>query len=251
MGRTDHRGGQKPYTEAELAWLKDHAEIHLQELTREFNQRFGRWAEPKWLGMKMRKMGVEPNVRAVHAYTEEEREWLLANVPELPVDEVARRFNARFGTSISAGSLKTYGLRFLNVKRTKEVTAKHRREMNEKFFTRFHVGDTSIHIRGGRPVKVIMVRDRETGPDGKHRARWIPYARYLWEQEHGALPQGWSLIPLNNDGTDCRMENWYAVPSDVMALMARNQWFSTNPDATLAAIKLCELSRLYKGVIRV
>ena len=230
--------------------MRANSDMPVGKLAKAFNAEFGRHCEPKRISMYLRKMGIEPNIRAVHKYTEEERDWLRENVPELAVNEVARRFNERFGTNISPGALKRYGALYLNVKRTNEVTLKHRREMNREFFTRFHVGDISVHIRGGRPTKVIMV-GRDMAVDGKNNARWMPYARYLWEQEHGPLPNGYRLIPLNNDGADCRLENWCAIPSDVMALMARNQWYSTNPDVTMAAIKLCELARASNGTIKV
>ena len=248
--KNDFRGGQKPYNESEFAYMRANSDMPIGELTKAFNAEFGRHAEPKRISMYLRRMGIEPNIRAVHKYTEEEKDWLRKNVPELTVKEVARRFNERFCTSITPGALKRYGLQYLNVKRTNEATLRHRRELNAKVFTRFHVGDISVHIRGGRPTKVIMVM-RDMVEKGCNKAYWVPYARYLWEKEYGPLPKGYRLIPLNNDGTDCRLENWCVVPADVMALMARNQWYSTNPDVTMTAIKLCELARVSNGEIKV
>lgn len=226
--------------------MRANSDMPIGELTKAFNAEFGRRCEPKRISMYLRKMGITPNVRRIHRYTEEERDWLKENVPKLTVDEAARLFNERFGTSITPGALKAYGLAFLNVKRTKEMTLMHRREINKRIFTRFHVGDISVHVRGGRPTKVMMV-----GRDSAGKARWEPYAKFLWEQENGPLPKGYRLIPLNNDGTDCRLENWYLARADVMALMARNQWYSTNPDVTMTAIKLCELARVSNGAIKV
>lgn len=237
--KTDHRSG-RAYTQVELDFIKDHADLRLRKLTELFNGTFGRYAEPKYIARRLRMMGIEPNIRVEHKYGEEQMRWLADNTPIMSEKELAAAFNSKYGGNVSADSLATYVRRFIGVTRTRETV----RASHSKALRRFEVGDTSIHVRGGRKTKVIL-----TEINGKRR--WKPYGKYVWEQANGTLPNGWSVIFLNGDNTDCRLENLYAIGPDVMALMARNQWFSWNPDMTMTAIKLCELARLSNGQIRI
>lgn len=237
--RTDHHTG-KAYTQVELDFMKDHADLRLRQLTDLFNRTFGRYAEPKHIGKRLRMMGIEPNIRIEHKYNDEQMRWLADNTPTMSEKELAVAFNAKYGCNVSADSLATYVRRFIGVVRTTETV----KTSHSKALRRFEVGDVSIQSRGGRKTKVIL-----TEVNGKRR--WKPYGKYVWEQANGKIPDGWSVIFLNGDNTDCRLENLYAIGPDIMALMARNQWFSWNPDMTLTAIKLCELARLSGGKIRV
>ena len=227
----------KPYTQAELDFIKAHADMRPRELAELFNATFGKRAEPKRMSMYLRRYGIEPNIRREHHYTDEQRKWLAENAANMSERDITVAFNAKFGTTVNKDALRAYVKRDIRVSRTKEAASQHRSQA----LRRFQPGDTSIHKRGGRRIKVILTNNY----------KWIPYGRYLWEQEHGALPAGWTVIFLNNDGTDCRLENIYAIGADVMVLMARNQWFSTNPDVTMTAIKLCQLARVSNGQIRV
>lgn len=237
--KTDHRSG-RAYTQVELDFIKAHADLRPRQLADLFNRTFGRYAEPKRMSQWLRRMGVEPNLRREHKYSDEQREWLAENAATMSERELTATFNARYGTSVNNNALRAYVKRFIGVKRTKEAAIAHRSAAQR----RYHAGDISVQTRGGHKVKVIM-----TETDG--RRKWVPYGRFMWEHEHGYLPDGWSVIYLNGDGTDCRPENLYAIGPDVMALMARNQWFNGNPDVTLAAIKLCELARASGGMIKV
>jgi len=55
------------------------------------------------------------------------------------------------------------------------------------------------------------IKVRDAGP---LQGRYIPYARYLWEQAHGPVPEGWFVVHANNRSMDDRMEN-LAAPTGV------------------------------------
>ena len=40
------------------------------------------------------------------------------------------------------------------------------------------------------------------------KSRWISYARYLWEEAYGKIPDGYEVDHINNDKTDDRLENF-------------------------------------------
>lgn len=52
------------------------------------------------------------------------------------------------------------------------------------------------------------IKVRDAGP---LQGRYIPYARYLWEQAHGPVPEGWFVVHANNRSMDDRMENLVLV----------------------------------------
>jgi len=56
--------------------------------------------------------------------------------------------------------------------------------------------------RKGKPRRWIKIRD-----DGPLWRRWIPYARYLWQQEHGSVPDGYFVVHSNGDQMDDSLEN--------------------------------------------
>jgi len=72
----------------------------------------------------------------------------------------------------------------------------------------------TITVRYDRPPKRLRVRKRKEGmppwrgkprrwikvkDTGAPRYCWIPYARYLWQQEHGPVPAGYFVVHKNGD----------------------------------------------------
>lgn len=41
----------------------------------------------------------------------------------------------------------------------------------------------------------------------KSKNKWISYARYIWEDKFGKIPDGYEVDHINNDKTDDRLEN--------------------------------------------
>ena len=67
------------------------------------------------------------------------------------------------------------------------------------------VGKLRSHYKCSRrreSSRWIKVRD-----DGPRQRRYIPYARYLWEQAHGPVPGGWFVAHANHRSMDDRLEN--------------------------------------------
>lgn len=60
--------------------------------------------------------------------------------------------------------------------------------------------------RKRQPRRFIKVR--EDGPTGQ---RWIPYARYLWEKDHGPIPKGWFVVHRDGDSMNDDIHNLILV----------------------------------------
>ncbi|MFQ5953305.1 MAG: HNH endonuclease signature motif containing protein [Candidatus Omnitrophota bacterium] len=54
----------------------------------------------------------------------------------------------------------------------------------------------------GKPRRWIKVKD-----DGQMSRRWIPYARYLWEQKYGPVPAGYLIVHVDGNQMNDVIDN--------------------------------------------
>ncbi|MDC7683252.1 HNH endonuclease signature motif containing protein [Asticcacaulis sp. BYS171W] len=76
---------------------------------------------------------------------------------------------------------------------------------NRKFFG---------HERVGKDGYIEMSVD-QVNPHTGHSRRYMHKHRYLWEQQHGPVPEGHVLKCLDGDRTNTSPENWECVPRGV------------------------------------
>jgi hypothetical protein len=78
----------------------------------------------------------------------------------------------------------------------------------------------TVRVRGNPPVRYIKVATA-----GPAQRRWMRYARWLWEQEHGPVPAGMRIAHLDGDTLNDDPANLApATPGDVVFL-----WHQRNP----------------------
>lgn len=58
-----------------------------------------------------------------------------------------------------------------------------------------------LHTNKDNRKRVSLIS--KTGKSNK----WISYAKYLWEENYGKVPEGYEVDHINNDKTDDRLEN--------------------------------------------
>lgn len=71
----------------------------------------------------------------------------------------------------------------------------------------------------GKPRKPRLSRWIKVRDDGPRQDRYIPLARYLWERQHGPVPEGFFVVHADNDTMNDSLENLILV--DRKELMAR------------------------------
>jgi len=102
--------------------------------------------------------------------------------------------------------------------------------------THYKAGGRSSETRfkpGIRPATWVPVGTVVTDPDGYHkrkvrddappgmsRKNWVFVHREVWEQHHGPIPRGHSIVFINGDRADLRIENLECIPRT--ELMSRN-----------------------------
>jgi len=84
----------------------------------------------------------------------------------------------------------------------------------------------TITIRHDKPPKRLRGRKRKEGippwrgksrrwikvkDTGRSQDRWLPYARYLWEKEHGQVPKGYLVVHIDGDQMYDEISNFRLV----------------------------------------
>ena len=97
---------------------------------------------------------------------------------------------------------------------------------------------------------VVMIVD-ETNPWNGHATRPVHKHRYLWERQHGPVPEGHVLKCLDGDKTNCDPANWQAIPQGMLPRL-NGRWSGLKYDdaptelkpAVMAVAKLDHAARV-------
>lgn len=245
------------YTQEQIQFLRDNANKYTTKqlaemLTEKFNRPTSKSALCKAFKthgiVKKRVTGEILNRKSTdtyHVYTAEERDWLKKHNDEMTRDELADKFNEVFGCNVSRSSVKDVCIKRLGLKRS----------VNKGCFAKGdgRVDNSRLPIGTERRTNgYLMVKYNDIKHDGKvthkmFRENWMEKQRYVYEQAHGAIPDGYVVVFLDNDSTNYDIENLYCIPRKILAVMNKNNWFNKNPELTLTAIKWCELHYALKG----
>ena len=219
----------KPFTAEQDDWLRRNhsAEKLIRELTAEFNAAFGEDRSADTMKHHCRKLLLQRNNRF---FSEEEDRWLSEHSRDGSYLEVAEEFNRVFGQTRTPGVIKVHCNRAL-----------HAGFKNQKYSNSFPIGTEVIRC-GFVWVKVSNIHCEKSGKLTSSIVNWRQKSHIVWEQHYGsAPPEGYTIVFLNRDTKDCRIENLYAVSPMVMREMSKKKWWSTDRELTLAAIRWCEL----------
>ena len=113
--------------------------------------------------------------------------------------------------------------------------------------TQFHIGH-KLHRKGMHEIVLrksngyyyIKVKDDSGSVDN-----YIPYHRYIYQTQYGEIPDGWHVVFLDGDKTNFDVNNLYAVPMSVKAMMSKFDWWTDDRELTLAGILYCTLFQIY------
>ena len=246
------------YTPEMLRWIRRHYEQQpLADTARLFETEFGLPVTPKMLAAVNIAMKWE-----IHAPPAEWKvlRWLKRNYVKRTLPETRLVMNRKFGLCASMRDMKKYRS-FLGLKgRPKSGFSKGHVPANkgvkmspEKYrkckATMFRKGNVSATV-----LDMFTIRVRNEGksaahkvikiPDpGRRHGKWVIYSRWLWEQEHGPIPDGGIVVHVNGDPLDCRLDNLRLVDRKVLMIM--NHYKSPDPvgdaDTDSLRISLAEL----------
>jgi hypothetical protein len=187
-----------------------------------------------------------------HNYTEEEVEWLKENVYGVRHEELARRFNERFGTNVNRYNIRNMLTRrgIKNGLNQSDLTKEMKQfvfdnykgisnqeladRVNKEFGTNF--GATKFAdfkwlngLRSGYQYQPWLKWQKEhlhetVRQDGyvyiKVDNDWYAKQRWVYEQAYGELQPGEVIIFKDGDSTNCDLDNLIKVRKNVLCRVA-------------------------------
>ena len=238
-----HRTHPHEFTKEQDTWIRDNiSQMSYSEMTKSFNEIFH--ANITVNTLMYRALYVLNISRDVgHFFTPEEDEWLRANVDSGTYQGITERFNATFRTNQSYQSVSDRMIRRLHLKKsinTGDISKGERRCTNMLPIGSESFNGQAVYVKIADNVNVCQNRRM---PSKHQDPNWKRKDYIVWKQ-HGNEPPVDStemLIHLDGDRQNCNIENLYKTSRKINLMLAKNKWFSEDPDITLAAIKWCEL----------
>ena len=171
----------------------------------------------------------------MYFYTEEQEKWLIDNADNY-INSIAItvEFNNVFNSSRSAMAIRA---------KIKHLLPKHTFPHSGGKEKGFGASITSLPIGTERwkdgylYVKVADIPLPKKFTVMQLRENWVQKHRLVWESVHGKIPKGKLVIFLDGDRSNFAPENLYCIDRKLTTVMIRNNWFTTDREHTLTAIK--------------
>lgn len=153
-------------------------------------------------------------------YTNEQEEWLIENYPKYGRKKTAELFEKKFGEKRSPQAIKTRCGRFLGLTVTEE-------RMREVY--------TENGLANAYEIGRVSKQDRDMWI--KTEDGWVKLKKVVY----GDVPDGYVIVHLDGDRTNCEKENLYAIPRSITGKMSGYKFWSENRDITKTGILVCQL----------
>lgn len=208
------------YTEAQNAFIRDHADMRLQKLADLYCQEFGEKITPAALGKKRHSLGLPPLPCANEtAFTPETDAFLLGNWERMTSRELAGELAARFGIHRKAQTV-TDRLNMLGVHR------------GNCFTPAGYLPRASKPIGYERVDKNRIVLVKVGQPN-----KWKPKAQLIM----GHDPKKEQVIFLDGNPFNFDKDNLLVVSRRVHARLAKNGWLTGNGEVIRTGATWSEL----------
>lgn len=183
-------------------------------------------------------------------YTDEMREFIMTNYKGIYSQELADRFNDRFGTQVTASQMNSYRKNHhlvtgLGGKFPKgNVPANKGKKMPPEIYEKCK---GTMFKKGQLPVNYRPVGSERFDKNGyievkvKDPRTWKHKHRAVWEKEHGSVPNGHALIFLDGDKTNCELSNLKLVKRSELLIMNRYHLFQESAELNEAAANLAKV----------
>lgn len=165
-------------------------------------------------------------------WTQEMDDWLIANYSKVGMLIATNEINRLFNTNISHINVQRRATKHLGIYTDKDIAISHLNTLN-----------------GEKKIEPFTIRKQgeyyaiKTGDSYKD---WTPYQRYIYEQAHGKLPNGYSVIFLDGNTENFELNNLYAVKRNNVLMMGKMKFFSEEKEVTKCGAIWCELNDALK-----
>lgn len=222
-------------TAEQSAWLRTHhtPDKIIRQLTEEYNAFWGENRSVHTIKAHCKRIGLCQSYG--RSFTEQQDAWLKENSRFMDYKETAERFNEIFSAFRSPAVIKNRCVKL-------GVGFK-----NDHLWTSEKIGTEKIR-NGFVWVKVSDIPCKGTGKTSAN-VNWRQKSHIVWEQHYGSMPpDDCTIVFLDRNKQNFDINNLYAVKKKILREMAKNSWWKSDPDFTLAAIKWCELHFALKEV---
>lgn len=170
-------------------------------------------------------------------WQDEHIKFLKENANDNTLECLTQYFNDRFETNRTKASLKSKmyksGIKLNN------NTGRFKK--GENTYNTHKIGHKSVDNDGYVIIK-------HSNSNKGHSKNWKLYHHYLWEQEHGKIPENHVIIFLNGNKRDFRMENLFCVEWKTWLKVINNDMRFDDPELVKSAIHLCRLMLKQKKI---
>lgn len=219
------------FTEEQKQWLIKNAKSgkfkNCRQLTNTYNTIFKECRKSENINGYLSHWGVLLNtVYKNSCYTEDMNNWLRDNYLTFEtVNEAVIKFNEIFNVTKTNASL-SHHCRNLGIKRCSTRFKKNCRPPQSKDLY-------SISYHNDYPwIKVDM---------SNKKSSWIPLHKYVWEQAHGKIPDGYCVVFLSKNHTDVSLDNLALINRRATPIMGKFGWWVDNQVITKAGVQWCNL----------
>lgn len=251
-------------TTEQSEWLKDHSKDHtIKECQQAFNEKFNEQKSYTQIkdAIRRRDLSYIPE----NKYTKEQEKWLIENSRLFTRRELTEWFNQVFGTNKNDNAIKIKCLKLGvnaptngryeqgNIPWTTGLSKEeHRSHFTEETYAntikqldgrrKYKVGDTIIRkvsCSGGTEHRPYVIIKEPQGEDFKKRT--MPKGRYVWEQEHGKVPDGYSIVHIDGEPFNTDLSNLKCVSNKEKIAMVQNDWWRLPKELKETALTWCKL----------
>lgn len=214
---------QHNYTSEQDEFLRNNRNSYgIRELTDVFNEKYGASATVRAIESRCRDVLKMQSFKK-HEYTCEENVFLKTNRDHVEnLEHLTKVFNDKFSTNLNVKAITAHCRKYFGTK-----TQYNKKQIGEE-----------MSCRG---TAMIKTSDRPMTKGCGRSLNWDYKNRVVYENAHGKIPENNIVVFLDKNKNNYALDNLYCITRSIQAIMAQNRWFSTDPVATLTAIKYCEL----------
>ena len=232
------RRGAIAYSDEELDWVFSHRDMPRKELHKAFQERFGRQdvsvdhikALCTRKGWSAGRAGRRRQQGVSRIFTEEQIDWLKKNASLSRADVLEAFLKVFPAADITTEQIVSFR------KRAKLKTGRDGKfksgntSWNKGKKIGSHPNSRSSQFKKGMtpynllPIGFeritedgyVEIKVEEINPYTGAPTRFVQKHRYLWEQAHGKVPDGYALKCLDGDRSNTDPSNWEAVPRGLL-----------------------------------